>query len=79
MIAWIKLYWTLAKDKVTVWLGVLIGSAEAIRGAFPGIVEYLPEWARMHHVENWLLAGLGFLVCYTRVRRLLAQVRQENA
>ncbi len=71
----IKLFYFHAKGKVTTYVGLLIASAGEIRNEWPDALSNLPQWPSIVWIENHVLShifvALGFLVVYTRVRRLL--------
>ncbi len=62
-------WWTTARGKWTVWLGVLIGSAGQLYVEFPQVVSYLPAWGWLRVVRHYTMVILGFLIVISRLRR----------
>jgi hypothetical protein len=71
MLAKLKLFWTEARSKLTVYVGLLIASSAEIRNMWPEITGQLPPWPPMIWLEHHAFAVLGIAVVYTRVRRVL--------
>jgi hypothetical protein len=69
----ITAFYHAAKTKVTTYVGLLIASAAEIRNEWPSAVEKLPHWPGLVWLESHTFTLLGFLVIYTRVRRLLKE------
>lgn len=79
MIQWLKDFYVHAKGKLTTWLALGIAAlsqladhAEELIGQAPSLRPFLPASnVTVEHVLHGALSGLGLLVVWTRVRRLL--------
>ena len=78
MIDYLKRFWSEARSKATTYvaLGIagvstLADRAEDLVNQWPAISAYLPKSKTLDHASHYLIAALGFLVVFTRVRRLL--------
>ncbi len=67
------LFYNEARTKVTTYVGLLIAGSAELRNQWPDITAQLPKWPWLLWAETHFLVLLGFLVVYTRVRRLLKQ------
>jgi hypothetical protein len=79
---WLKTVYLHAKGKVTTWvaLGIaglsqLADHAEELITQAPGLRPFLPAGTTVEHLLHGVLSGLGILVVWTRIRRLLTPAR----
>jgi len=84
MIAYLKRWWTEAKDKLTVWLAAaagvasqvptwidsLVDNADTIRGQLPDVQQHLPE-------THWLKVGFGVAAGVLAIAAMWARVRRN--
>lgn len=79
---WLKDFYAHAKGKLTTWLALLIAGlsqladhAEELIGEVPSLRPFLPASnVTVEHILHGVLSGLGALVVWTRVRRLLKAI-----
>ena len=69
-------YWAAAKREETVIFAAFLGSVETLHANFGELTENLPHWHWLSRLEHWIFAMLGFLVVYTRLKRILADAEK---
>jgi roadblock/LC7 domain-containing protein len=79
MKTWITQFYTLAKSKLTTYVALAIAAltlladrADQLYAAWPQLAAYLPAAPWMVSASHYVVMALGFLVVYTRIRRLLS-------
>lgn len=84
MIEKLKLLFDEARTKVTTYVAIAIAGiaqvadhAEELQAQWPSIAAYLPKGRAIDMAAHWTITGLGFLVVYTRVRRLVRPTAQK--
>lgn len=80
MLDYIKAIYTEAKTKVTTYVALGIAAAaqvadrsEDIYNSFPALRGFLPQSKHIDSAAHWAITVLGFLVVWTRVRRMLTK------
>jgi threonine/homoserine/homoserine lactone efflux protein len=68
----VRLFVYHAHNKLTTYVGLLIASAAEIRNQWPDLTAQIPHSAWLNWLEGHAFVGLGFLVVYARIRRLMS-------
>lgn len=82
MLTYLRQLYTEAKGKVTTYLALAVGGvsqladhAQELHDQFPELKGYLPQGPAIEHGAHYALSGLGLLIVWSRVRRLLGAAK----
>jgi hypothetical protein len=70
ILAHLKMLASEMPTKLTTYAAILVASAGELRGQWGELVELLPHWHWVRHIEAHAFALLGALMVYARLRRL---------